>query len=67
MRPLKIRIYTYGTEVRKDTNKTKSMLRVGEMKTLRTTVGGNKKKQSEKHRHQRALRNTRYSEMGKAA
>ncbi|XP_057657401.1 uncharacterized protein LOC130894538 [Diorhabda carinulata] len=43
----KIRIYktcigpimTYGTEVREDTNKTKTMLRVAEMKTLRTIVG----------------------------
>lgn len=43
----KIRIYktcirpimTYGTEVREDTNKTKQMLRVAEMKTLRTIVG----------------------------
>ncbi|XP_056639353.1 uncharacterized protein LOC130446869 [Diorhabda sublineata] len=42
----KIRIYktcirpiiTYGTEVREDTNKTKKMLRVAEMKTLRTIV-----------------------------
>ena len=42
----KIRIYktcirpimTYGTEVREDTNKTKHMLRVVEMKTLRTMV-----------------------------
>ncbi|XP_060530090.1 uncharacterized protein LOC132704215 [Cylas formicarius] len=43
----KIRIYktcirpimTYGTEVREDTNKTKQMLRVAEIKTLRTIVG----------------------------
>ncbi|XP_056637705.1 uncharacterized protein LOC130445842 [Diorhabda sublineata] len=43
----KIRIYktcirpimTYGTDVREDTNKTKQMLRVAEMKTLRTIVG----------------------------
>ncbi|XP_056633913.1 uncharacterized protein LOC130443362 [Diorhabda sublineata] len=32
-------IMTYGTEVREDTNKTKQMLRVAEMKTLRTIVG----------------------------
>ncbi|XP_056635444.1 uncharacterized protein LOC130444373 [Diorhabda sublineata] len=30
---------TFGTEVREDTNKTKQMLRVAEMKTLRTIVG----------------------------
>ncbi|XP_057660722.1 uncharacterized protein LOC130896559 [Diorhabda carinulata] len=30
---------TYGTEVREDTNQTKQMLRVAEMKTLRTIVG----------------------------
>ncbi|XP_056646891.1 uncharacterized protein LOC130451715 [Diorhabda sublineata] len=30
---------TYGTEVREDTNNTKQMLRVAEMKTLRTIVG----------------------------
>ena len=43
----KIRIYktcirpimTYGIEVREDTHKTKQMLRVAEMKTLRTIVG----------------------------
>ncbi|XP_056630500.1 uncharacterized protein LOC130441040 [Diorhabda sublineata] len=43
----KIRIYktcirpimTYSTEVREDNNKTKQMLRVAEMKTLRTIVG----------------------------
>ncbi|CAG9839125.1 unnamed protein product [Diabrotica balteata] len=43
----KIRIYktcirpimTYGIEVREDTNKTKQMLRVAEMKTLRTIMG----------------------------
>ncbi|XP_060534516.1 uncharacterized protein LOC132706935 [Cylas formicarius] len=43
----KIRIYktcirpimTYGTEVREDTNKMKQMLRVAEMKTLRTILG----------------------------
>ncbi|XP_056633897.1 uncharacterized protein LOC130443348 [Diorhabda sublineata] len=32
-------IMTYGTEVREDTNKTKQMLRVAEMKTLRTIEG----------------------------
>ncbi|XP_056637716.1 uncharacterized protein LOC130445851 [Diorhabda sublineata] len=30
---------TYGTETREDTNKTKQMLRLAEMKTLRTIVG----------------------------
>ena len=30
---------SYGTEMREQTNKTKSMLRVAEMKTLRTIVG----------------------------
>lgn len=30
---------TYGTEVRENTNKTKHMLRVAEMKTLRTIEG----------------------------
>ncbi|XP_057653819.1 uncharacterized protein LOC130892419 [Diorhabda carinulata] len=32
-------IMTYGMEVREDTNKTKQMLRLAEMKTLRTIVG----------------------------
>jgi len=43
----KVRIYktcirpimTYGIETRQETNKTKSMLRVAEMKTLRTIMG----------------------------
>ncbi|XP_044760224.1 uncharacterized protein LOC123317680 [Coccinella septempunctata] len=47
----KVRIYktcirpimTYGTEVREDTVKTKHMLRVAEMKTLRTIVGKTKR------------------------
>uniref|UniRef100_A0AAR5QH41 Uncharacterized protein n=1 Tax=Dendroctonus ponderosae TaxID=77166 RepID=A0AAR5QH41_DENPD len=33
---------TYGTEVCEDTNKTKHVLRVAEMKTLRTIVGKTK-------------------------
>ena len=70
----KIRIYmtcirptmTYGIKVREDTNKTKSMLRVIEMKTQNNN-GENKERESEKHRHQKTMRNTRHSEMEKAA
>ena len=58
---------TYCTEVHEDTSKTKNMLRVAEMKTLRIIVGENKERQSEKHGHQGAMQNIRYSEMGKAA
>ena len=32
-------IMTYGIEIREETNKTKSMLRVAEMKNLRTIMG----------------------------
>ena len=70
----KIRIYkscirpimTYGKEVREDINKTKSVLRVAEMKTLKITVGENEERRSEKHRHQRTMRITKYSEVEKA-
>ncbi|XP_060526928.1 uncharacterized protein LOC132702361 [Cylas formicarius] len=34
---------TYGTEVREDTNKTKRMLRVTDMKTMRTIVGNTRR------------------------
>ena len=43
---IKIKIYetmTYGTRVCEDTNKMKSMLKVGKMKTLRTIVGKTRK------------------------
>ena len=59
-------IMTNDTEVREDTNKTESMLRVAEVNTENNNEE-NKERQSEKHRHQRAMRNTRYSETGKAA
>ena len=70
----KIRIYktcirlitTYGTEVRENTDKTKSMPRMTEMMTPRTTVGKTRR-DNEKRRHQRAMRNTRYGEVGKTA
>jgi len=34
---------TYGIETREETNKTKRMLRVAEMKTLRTIMGKTRK------------------------
>lgn len=65
-------IMTYGTEVREEINKTKHMLRVVEMKTLRTIVGKtrrdnvkHKKRQCKKHKYQRTMRNTTYCEIGK--
>ena len=62
----KIRIYktcimTYGTEACEDT-KTKSMLRMAEMKILRNTEWRDRVRNTDIRE-----RNTRYSKMGKAA